>query len=153
MLFSDQKTRGKVEPHFTFFDLTNDNLWLTMVQKKMRRPPMKRRVKAQFCLCLFSYLPLTVTAKPNDASRDHYDPDNEHPLNVCRRNPTWRGIENNVDYYATCRELTDWKPRDFWWRNDTRPVTQWLSKGVDEKIRECLDDSFQSVPDDKWWSA
>lgn len=95
---------------------------------------------------------MTVMAKSNDASRDHYDPDNEHPLNVCRRNPTWRG-ENNVDFYETCRELTGWKPRDFWWRNDTRPVDQWLSEGMDEKITECLDESFQSVSEDKWWSA
>jgi hypothetical protein len=126
--------------------------WLIMAQKNIRTPPVKQRLMAHFCVCYIALSPMTtVMAKPSDV-KDKYDPENESPLHFCRRNPTWRG-ENNVDYYETCRELTGWKPRDFWWRNDTRPMEQWLSKGMDEKITECLDKSFLSVPGDKWWSA
>jgi hypothetical protein len=128
--------------------------WLALVQKKMRSLPMKRRFMTQFRVCSIALLSPMIRAgmaNPSD-TKNQYDPDNESPLHVCRRNPTWR-VENNVDYLEPCRQLTGWKPRDFWWRNDTRPVEQWLSKGMDEKITACLDKSFQSVSEDKWWSS
>jgi hypothetical protein len=85
---------------------------------------------------------------------DAYDPLNENELNPCRRHPTWwRGGDGTVVDYETCQELTGWSPRDSWWRLDTEPMKEWLSEGKEEKIAECLDAAFLSVPETFWWAA
>lgn len=82
-----------------------------------------------------------------------YDPLNENELNPCRRHPTWWGAGEGIVDYEMCQELTGWSPRDSWWHVDTEPTKVWLSDGKEDKIVECLDAAFLSVPDTFWWAA
>lgn len=84
-----------------------------------------------------------------------YDPADENPENVCRRNPTWRRKDLGNDVlldYETCRELVGWKPRDIWWREDPHPAARWLSDGKEQQIADCLDEAMRNVDGTLWWA-
>jgi hypothetical protein len=95
-----------------------------------------------------------------------YDPADENPENICRRNPTWRqrghDYSGNIDSddddkvlldYETCRELVGWEPRDIWWREDPYPAATWLNDGKEQQIADCLDEALSNVDGSSHWWA
>ena len=71
----------------------------------------------------------------NDEVEVEYDPGNEPPQDICRRNPMWKDLEED------CRSLTGWSPRDYWWNKDTVTTEAFLDSKR-SAIDECLVASF-----------
>jgi len=79
-----------------------------------------------------------------------YDPTTEPAEDVCRRNPMWNkhfstgGFNSSEAFELYCRKHMGWRPRDFWWKNDTSTTMSWL-KSNRQKIGRCLDESFSKA--------
>jgi hypothetical protein len=68
-----------------------------------------------------------------------YDPEQEDPLDKCRRDPTWDIVD-----YDDCQRLTGWEPRDTWWRLDVGHNEYYLN-GKEDDIHDCIREMFQEA--------
>jgi Zn ribbon nucleic-acid-binding protein len=77
--------------------------------------------------------------------QDFADPNRNISLEVCRREPTWRG--DNVDH-KKCSRLTGWTtPRAFWFHAEaeTQPLIDMWWKEMDQNMTECIDFAFREA--------
>ena len=73
------------------------------------------------------------------ADSPRHDEDHQR-LWECRRDPTWR---RSIDP-KECQRVTQYKPRDRWWKHDLGNTAHWL--GANETtLTECLDEALQDA--------
>lgn len=79
----------------------------------------------------------------------------QQQLQECRRNPSWR-FGDRIDQHSICKRLTNWNPRDYWWRVDTGHIAEWIEDDVWRNMTACIDqrwhDALAETEDPHEWT-
>lgn len=74
------------------------------------------------------------------------DLDWEARLVACRQDPTWSKVD-----YEECQRLTGWRPRSELWRKNSQDLATSLD-GKENRIKECLEASFEAAKEKYAWA-
>jgi hypothetical protein len=110
-----------------------------------RRKTVLVLVLSAFAVTLIGTTEASIRKTAEPPVERPYDPTkDEAPMDICRRNPTWKG-PGGVDYSEECRQRTGWTAnptRDYWWQTNTEAAETWLNDGKDIEMEQCIQKAF-----------